>query len=72
MHDPIGERAVLFREFGFGPFGDEVSQYLRLNGSSWFVCYVERKEIDSPFSNSSRGVTVVYYVVEWYLGGHHN
>ena len=28
VHDPIGVRAVLFREFGFCPFGDEVSQYL--------------------------------------------
>ena len=30
MHDPIGVCAVLFREFGFCPFGDEVSQYLDL------------------------------------------
>ena len=51
VHDPIGVGAVLFREFGFCPFGDEISQYLRLNGLMWFVCYVERKELDGPFSN---------------------
>ena len=67
MHDPIGVRVVLFREFGFYPFGDEVSQYLRLNGSPWFVYYVEREELDGPFGNSARGIAVVYYVVEWYF-----
>ena len=70
MHDPIGVRAVLFREFGLCPFGDEVSQYLRLNGSLLFVCYVERKELNSPFSNSAYCVVVIYYVIEWYFGGH--
>ena len=70
VHDPIGVRAVLFRESGFCPFGDKVSQYLRLNGPPWFVCYIERKELDSSFGNPFHGVAVVYYVVEWYFGGH--
>ena len=70
MHDPIGVRAVLFREFGFRPFGDEIGQYLRLNGSPWFICYVEREELDSPFSNPARGIAVVCYIVDWYFGGH--
>ena len=26
VHDLIGVRVVLFREFGFRPFGDEISQ----------------------------------------------
>ena len=51
MHDPIGVCAVLFREFGLRPFGDEVGQYLRLDGSSRFVCYVEREELNGPFGN---------------------
>ena len=72
MHDPIGVRTVLFREFGFCPFGDKVSQYLRLDGLPWFVCNVKRKELDGPFSNLARSVAVIYYVVEWYFGGHHN
>ena len=70
MHDPIGVRAVLFREFGFCPFGDEVSQYLRLNGSQLFVCDVEREELDSPLSNPARGIAVIDYIVEWYFEGH--
>ena len=70
MHDPIGVQAVFFREFGFCPFGDEISQYLRLNGSSWFVYYVEREELNSPFSNPARGIAVIYYAIEWYFGGH--
>ena len=70
MHDPIGVRAVLFREFGFCPFGDEVSQYLRLNGSSWFVYDVEQEDLDSPLSNPARGIAVIYYIIEWYFGGH--
>ena len=41
MHDPIGVRAVLFREFGFGPFGDEVSQNLGFYSLPWFVGYVK-------------------------------
>ena len=72
VHDPIGVRAILLRKFGFYPFGDEVSQYLKVNGSSWFVCNVEREELDSPFSNPARGIAVVYYVIEWYFGGHHD
>ena len=72
MHDPVGVRAVLFREFGFCPFGDKVSQYLRLDGLPWFVYYVERKELDSSFSNPARGVAVIYYAIEWYFRGHHN
>ena len=72
MHDPVGICAVLFRELGFGPFGDEVSQNLRFDSSPWLVSYIEREELNDPFSNSSRGVAVVYYVVEWYFGGHHD
>ena len=34
--------------------------------------YVEREELDSPFSNPARGIAVVYYVVEWYFRGHRN
>ena len=64
VHDPIGVCVVLFREFDFSPFGDKVRQYLRLNGPPWFVCYVERKELDGPFSNPARSVAVIYYVVE--------
>ena len=67
MHDPIGVRAILFREFGFRPFGDEISQYLRLNGSPWFVCYVEQEQLDGPFGNLARGIAVVYYVIKWYF-----
>ena len=70
VHDPIGVRVVLFREFGFCPFGDEISQYLRLNGSPWFLYYVEQEELDSPFSNPARGIAVIYYTVEWYFRGH--
>ena len=69
VHDPIRVRAVVFREFDFCPFGNKVSQYLRLNGPPWFVFYVERKELDGPFRYPSRSVTVVYYVFEWYFGG---
>ena len=72
MHDPIGVRAVLFREFGFGPFGDEVSQNLRLYSLPWFVCNIKWKELNDPFGNPARGIAVVYYVVEWYFGGHCN
>ena len=70
VHDPIGVRAVLFREFGFCPFGDKISQYLQLNGSPWFLYYVEQEELDSPFSNPARGIAVIYYIIEWYFGGH--
>ena len=72
VHDPIGVCAILFREFGFYPFGYKIGQYLRLNGSSWLICYVEREELDGPFGNPARGIAVVYYVIEWYFGGHHN
>ena len=37
-----------------------------------YVIYVEREELDSPFSNPARGIAVIYYVVEWYFGGHRN
>ena len=70
MHNPIGVGAILFREFGFCPFGDKVSQYLRLDGPPWVLCYVEQKELDGPFSNPARSVAVIYYVIEWYFGGH--
>ena len=72
MHDPIGVCDVFFREFGFRPFGDEIDQYLRLNGSPWFVCYVEREELDGPLRNLARGIALIYYIVEWYFGGHRN
>ena len=72
VHDPIGVRAVFFREFGLCSLGDKIGQYLRLNGSPWSICYVEREELDSPFGNPARGIAVVYYVVEWYFGGHRN
>ena len=72
VHDPVGVHDVLFREFGFCPFGDEIGQHLRLDGSPWFICYVEREELDSLFSNPARGITVIYYVIEWYFGGHLN
>ena len=32
--------------------------------------YVERGDLDSPFSNPARGIVVIYYIVEWYFGGH--
>ena len=72
VHDPIEVRVVLFREFGFCPLGGKIGQYLRLNGSPWFICYVEQEELDSPFSNPARGITVISYVVEWYFRGHRN
>ena len=70
MHDPVRICAVLFREFGLCPFGDEVGQYLGFNGPARFVCYVEWEELNGPLGNLARGVAVVYYVIEWYLGGH--
>ena len=70
MHNQVGIRAVLFREFGLCPFGDEVSQYLRFNGSSRFVCYVEWEELNGPFGNPARSISVVYYIIEWYFGSH--
>ena len=72
MHDPVGICVVLFREFGFRPFGDEVGQYLRLDSSLWIVSYVEREELNSPFGNPARGIAIVYYVVEWYFRGDRN
>ena len=71
MHDPIGVRVVLFREFGFCPLGDEVGQNLRLNSSPWLVSYVEREELDGPFGNPARRVAVVYNIVKWYFRGYH-
>ena len=56
MHDPVGICAVLFREFGFSPFGDEVGQNLRLNSSPWLIGYVEREELNGPFGNPARRV----------------
>ena len=70
MHDPVGICAVLFREFGLCPFGDEVSQYLGFNSSMLFVCNVKWKELNGPFGNPARGIAVVYYVIEWYFGSH--
>ena len=72
VHDPIGVRTVLFREFGFCPFSDESSHYLRLNGSPGFVCYVEREELNSPFGNPARSVAVVYNIIKWYFQGYYN
>ena len=51
MHDPVGICAVLFREFGFSQFGDEVGQNLRLDSSPWLIGYVEWEEINDPFGN---------------------
>ena len=70
MHNPVGIRAVLFREFGLCPFGDEVGQYLGFNGPVRFVCYVEWEELNGPLGNPARSVVVVYYVVERYFGGY--
>ena len=64
------EYALYFREFGFRPFGVEVGQYLRLNGSPWLVSYVKREELNGPFGNPARRIAVVYNVVERYFGGH--
>ena len=72
MHDTIGVRAVLFREFVFCSFGDKVSQYLQLNGPSWFVYYVEREELNGPFGNPARGVAVVYNIIKWHFRGYYN
>ena len=60
VHDPVRVRVVLFREFGFSPFSDEVSQNLRLNSSPWLVSYVEWEELNGPFGNLARRVAVVY------------
>ena len=70
MHDPIGICDVLFREFDFSPFGDEVGQNLRLDGSSWLVGYVVREELNGPFGNLARRVAVVYNVIKRYFGGY--
>ncbi len=68
MHHP----AILFREFGFCPFGDEVSQYLGFDGSTWFVRDVEREELNGPFGNPARGVAVVYNIIKWHFRGYYN
>ena len=70
MHDPVGICAILFREFGFRPFGDEVGQNLRLNSSPWLISYVEREELNGPFGNPARHVAVVYNIVKRYFGGY--
>ena len=59
VHDLVGICAVLFREFDFSPFGDEVGQNLRLNSSPWLVSYVEREELNGPFGNPSCGFPVL-------------
>ena len=51
MHDLVGICAILFRKFGFSPFGDEVGQNLRLNSSPWLIGYVEWEELNGPFGN---------------------
>ena len=70
MHDPVAVHVVLFRELGFCPFSDKVSQYLRFNGSPEFVCYVEQEELNGPFGNPARGVAVVYNIIKRYFGGY--
>ena len=70
VHEPIGVRVVLFREFSFCPFGYEIGQYLRLNGSSWLICYVEREELDGPFRDPARCIVVVDNIVKWYFRGY--
>ena len=57
-------------EFSLCPFGDEVRQYLGFDGSASFVCYVEWKELNGPFGYPARSIAVVYYIIEWYFGGH--
>ena len=59
-----------FREFGFSPFGNEVVQNLRLNGSPWLVGYVEWEELDGPFCNPASNVVVVYNVIKRSFGGY--
>ena len=70
MHDPVGICAVLFREFGFGPFGNKVGQNLRLDSLPWLIGYVEREELNGPFGNPARRVAVVYNIVKWYFRGY--
>ena len=62
--------AVVFREFGLCPFGDEVGQYLGFDSLTWFICNVKWEEFDGPFGNPARSITVIYDVIEWYFGGH--
>ena len=70
MHHPVGIRAVLFREFGLCPFGDEVGQYLGFDGSTWFVRDVEWQELNGPFGNQARCIPVVDYIIEGHFGSH--
>ena len=63
MHYPVGICAILFREFGFNPFGDEVGENLRLNSPPWLTGYVLREELNGPFGNPARRVAVVYNVI---------
>ena len=70
MHDPVGICAVLFREFGLCPFGDEVSQYMGFDGSPWLIGYIEREKLDVPFCNPARCVAVVDNIIEWYFRGY--
>ena len=70
MHDPVGIRAVLFREFGFSPFGDKVGQNLRLDSSPWLIGYVEWEELNGPFGNPARRIAVVYNIIKRYFGGY--
>ena len=70
MHDAIGECTILFREFGFGPFSDEVGQNLRFDSSSWLIGYVEREELNGPFGNPARCIAVVYDIVKGYFRGY--
>ena len=72
MHDPVGICAVLFREFGFSPFGDKVSQNLRLDSSLWLIGYVEREELNGPFGNLACRVVVVYNIIKWHFRGYCN
>ena len=70
MHDPVGICAVLFREFGFSPFGDKVGQNLRLDSSPWLIGYVEWEDLNGPFGDPARRVAVVYNIVKRYFRGY--
>ena len=70
MHNPVGIHPVLFRESDLCPFGDEVSQYLGFDGSTWFVRDVKWQELNGPFGNPARCIPVINYIIEGHFGGH--
>ena len=52
--------------------GRIIRQYLGFDGPAWLICYIKWKELNGPLGNPARGITVVYYVIEWYFGSHHD